>query len=77
MHRMPSFLVPALLAVCLAAGLIISSAWAAVFLVVVLLFLLWLVALAWPVLPARGRLIRALVIVALLGVVVLKLTGRL
>ena len=41
------------------------------------LFFLWLLVLSWPAIPASGRLLRAIVVVALAGVTVLKAMGRL
>jgi hypothetical protein len=77
LHQMPSWLVPVLLAVFLLAGLAIPGAWAAVFLALVAVFLIWLVALAWPVVSPRGRVLRVLVIVALVGATVAKALGKL
>ncbi len=62
LHRLPGWLVPALLGVLLVLGLAIPFAWSAVFLLPVAAFLSWLLALAWPVLPLRGRLMRLIVI---------------
>ncbi len=77
LHHMPSWVVPVLLAVFLLAGLAIPSPWAAVFLVVVTLFLTWLVALSWPVVKPAGRVLRVLVVLALVGATVLKALGKL
>ena len=62
LSRMPKWIVPAVLALLLVAGLAIQSPWSALFLVPVALFLAWLLALAWPVLPTRGRLMRLVVV---------------
>jgi hypothetical protein len=77
LHQLPGWLVPVLLAAFLFAGLVIGSPWAAVFLAIVSLFLAWLVALAWPVVSQRGRALRVIVIVAVVGATVLKAMGRL
>lgn len=62
LSRMPKWIVPAVLALLLVAGLAIQSPWSALFLVPVALFLAWLLALAWPVLTTRGRLMRLVVV---------------
>lgn len=62
LHRLPGWLVPALLAVLLVLGLAVPYAWSAVFLLPVAAFLTWLLLLAWPVLDTRGRLMRVVVI---------------
>ncbi len=62
LSRMPKWIVPAVLALLLVAGLAIRSPWSALFLVPVALFLAWLLALAWPVLTTRGRLMRLVVV---------------
>jgi len=41
------------------------------------LFFLWLLVLSWPAIPASGRLLRGIVVIALAGVTVLKAMGRL
>jgi hypothetical protein len=62
LSRLPKWVVPAVLALLLVGGLAINSPWSALFLVPVALFLAWLLALAWPVLSTRGRLMRLLVV---------------
>ncbi|MAT60411.1 MAG: hypothetical protein CMH41_01950 [Micrococcales bacterium] len=76
---MPRWLVPILLAVFLFVGLIASGPWAilgAVLLGVDALFVAWLSVLAWPVLTPGSRIARVVVVVALVGVTVLKATGN-
>jgi hypothetical protein len=80
MHGMPRWIVPVVMGLLLAGGLFLSGSWAwlgTVFLAIVGLFLLWLFLLAWPVLTPTGRLVRALAVVAVAGLAVLKATGRL
>ena len=79
LHAMPRWLVPILLAVFLFVGLIASGPWAilgAVLLGVDALFVAWLSVLAWPVLTPGSRIARVVVVVALVGVTVLKATGN-
>ena len=59
-------------------GLILSSAWAwlgAVFLLIVGAFLGWLLALSWPLLSPGRRFMRVLVVGALGGLAILKIGG--
>lgn len=48
-----------------------------VLLSIVTLFFAWLLALSWPAVPPSGRVLRALVVIALAGITVLKAVGRL
>ncbi|MFM1966568.1 MAG: hypothetical protein RL134_2293 [Actinomycetota bacterium] len=78
--RMPKWLIVVLLAVLLVLGMVQtgSLAWlGALILGLLALFFLWLLVLSWPVIPPSGRLLRAIVVVALAGVAVLKALGRL
>jgi hypothetical protein len=77
MHSLPTWLVPVLLAVLLLAGLALPWRWAGLILLVPALFLGWLLALSWPLVSASGRLLRVLVVVAILGAAVMRLGGRL
>jgi hypothetical protein len=77
---MPKWLIVVLLAVLLVLGMVQtgSLAWlGALILGLLALFFLWLLVLSWPVIPPSGRLLRAIVVVALAGVAVLKALGRL
>ena len=47
-----------------------------VFLSIVTIFFAWLLALSWPAVPPSGRLLRGLVVIALIGITVLKAMGR-
>ena len=68
--RMPKWLVPAVLALLLVGGLAIPSPWSALLLLPVAAFLAWLLALAWPALPARGRAMRLIVVLLVLAAAV-------
>lgn len=70
LHRLPKWAAPAVLALLLVGGLAIPSAWSALLLLPVAAFLLWLLALAWPVLTPGGRAMRSLVVVLVLGAAV-------
>lgn len=80
LSRMPKWLLVVALSVLFVFGMIQSGplAWlGALILGLLTLFFLWLLVLSWPAIPASGRLLRAIVVVALAGVTVLKATGRL
>ncbi len=47
-----------------------------VFLSIVTIFFAWLLALSWPAIPPSGRLLRGVVVLALVGITVLKAIGR-
>ena len=47
-----------------------------VFLSIVTIFFAWLLALSWPAIPPSGRLLRGVVVLALVGITVLKAVGR-
>lgn len=74
----PRWLLVVVLALLLFGGLALTLTWlAGTLLVIVGLFLLWLLLLAWPVLTPKSRLMRAVVVVGLFGVAIFKYTGRL
>lgn len=78
-HAMPRWIVVIAPAILLFVGLILSGSWAwlgALLLFLVFIMLAWLTALSWPVLTPGSRLIRLVVVLALLGITVFKLTGR-
>jgi hypothetical protein len=80
MSSLPRWVVPVVMGLLLAGGLFLSGslAWlGTVLLAIVTAFIIWLLALSWPVLTTGGRLARSLVAVALLGITLLKATGRL
>ena len=75
----PRWLVVVLMAVLLFLGLVLTGglAWlGTIFLLIVAAFLGWLLALAWPVLPMGSRIMRVVVVGALVGIAALKAMGR-
>lgn len=76
-HRMPRWLLAAVLAVLLLLGLLLPTSWAGLFLLLVAAFLGWLLALSWPLLDGRGRLIRAAAVLVVLAGGVARLAGLL
>jgi hypothetical protein len=74
-HRLPTAAVAIALVVILLAGLALPWAWAGVLLLVLGAFLGWLLALSWPIVSWPGRTIRALAVLALLVIGVLRLLG--
>lgn len=79
LSRVPKWAVVVGLAVLLVFGMIQTGplAWlGALILGLLTLFFLWLLVLSWPAIPASGRLLRGVVVVALAGVTVLKAMGR-
>jgi hypothetical protein len=80
MTRLPRWLLVVVLSVLLVLGMIQtgSLAWlGALILGLLTLFFLWLLVLSWPAIPASGRMLRGIVVVALAGATVLKAMGRL
>jgi len=61
MSALPGWLVPAVLLVIAVVGLLVGGPVGFALLLVIALFLAWLAALSWPVLPPRTRLLRVLV----------------
>lgn len=80
LHRMPRWVLPVVMGLLLAGGLFFHGAlnWlGTAMLGIVVLVVLWLFVLSWPVLTPGGRAGRALVLVGLIGLTVLKAMGRL
>lgn len=80
MSQIPRWLVVVVPAVLLLLGLIQtgSLAWlGGVLLLLVWVLLAWLTALSWPAITQGSRLLRVIVLIALLGIVGLKFAGRL
>lgn len=78
--RLPKWLLVVVLSALLVLGMIQTGALAwlgALILGLLALFFLWLLALSWPAIPPSGRMLRAIVVVALGGAAVLKAMGRL
>ena len=79
LHGMPRWLVVVLPAILLFLGLILTGgvAWVGGILLFILwVFVAWLTALSWPALTAGQKVFRTIVVLAMLGLVVLKLMGR-
>lgn len=77
MHGLPRWLFPVFTALLLVGGLLVPNAIAATVLLSLLgLILLWLVALSWPILRPIARLMRVLVLGALVMVIVGRAQGR-
>jgi hypothetical protein len=75
----PRWLVVIALALALFFGLIQSGSlsWlGGLLLLLVALFLGWLLALAWPVLGGGSKLLRVVVVTAVVGIAILKFVGR-
>lgn len=79
MQRVPRWLVVILMATCLFLGLIQSGSlsWlGGILLLLVAAFLGWLVALSWPVISPGSRILRVVVVAAIVGIAILKFLGR-
>jgi uncharacterized membrane protein len=76
LNRVPRPLVVIGLAAFLVAGLLLPGAIGSVFLVILGLFLLWLIALSWPVLPTGSKVMRVIVVVLAFGAAAMRATGR-
>ena len=77
---LPRWLLVVALAGLLVLGVIQTGplAWlGALILLLLALFFLWLLVLSWPALPATGRILRGVVVLALLAGAYLKIIGRL
>lgn len=66
LNRLPKFLVPIFVAVLLVVGLYQKNALGLVCISLVALFIIWLSYLAWPVLEARAKVVRLVMIGLLL-----------
>lgn len=78
LHGMPRWLFPFLTALLLVGGLLIGNTIIATTLLALLtLILLWLVALSWPILATVARIMRLLVLGALLYVTISRARGQL
>lgn len=79
LHAMPRWLIVVAPAILLFGGLVLTGpmAWlGGILLFLVWLFVAWLTALSWPALTPGSRIFRVLIVLALLGIVVLKFMGR-
>jgi len=76
LNRVPRPLVVIGLAAFLVAGLLLPGAIGSAFLVVLGLFLLWLLALSWLILPTGSRFMRLAVVLLVFGAAAIRATGR-
>ncbi len=76
LNRVPRALVVIALAACLVAGLLAPAAIGVTLLIVLGLFLGWLLALSWPILPGASRVMRLITVGLVLGAAYLRATGR-
>ena len=76
LNRVPRPLVVIGLAAFLVAGLLLPGAIGSVFLVILGLFLLWLIALSWPVLPTGSKVMRLIVVLLVFCAAAMRATGR-
>lgn len=77
MRSLPSFLIPVVLASILFLGLTLRATWTGILLFLVAAFLTWMTALSWPAISTGSRILRVVVNLAVIGLGVLKLMGRL
>lgn len=73
--RAPKWLLGVVTAAVLLGGLLAPAPWGPILLGLVVLFLAWLLTLAWPKLTQGSRVIRALIIVGLAGLVAAQAAG--
>ncbi len=79
LQRFPRWLIVILMALCLFLGLIQTGglAWlGGILMLVVAAFLGWLLVLSWPVITPSSRVIRSIVVAAVVGLAILKFLGR-
>lgn len=76
LNRVPRPLIVIGLAAFLVGGLLAPPAIGAVLLVILGLFLAWLIALSWPLLPATSRLMRLITVGLVFGAAALRAFGR-
>ena len=75
--RVPKWLLIVTMAGLLFAGFVFPIPWVGgLLLLLVVVFLVWLVVLSWPVLNVSSKLLRVVVILALIGVVYFRFIGR-
>jgi hypothetical protein len=76
LNRVPRALIVIGLAAFLVAGLLTPPAIGSLLLIILGLFLLWLVALSWPILAPASRIMRLITVGRVFGAAVLRATGR-
>jgi hypothetical protein len=67
LQHMPRWLIPVLVATAFVGGIAVRGWIGAALLFVVTAFLAWLAVLSWPALDTRGRVLRVLILAALVG----------
>lgn len=78
LNSLPRWVIPVTMGLLLLGGLWLVGplAWVgAILMIVVALFVLWLTALAWPVLTPGSRVMRVVILAALTGIIILKFQG--
>lgn len=80
LHDLPRWLVPVTVSMLLFVGLVLQGGIPGIvgglMILVVAVFVGWLTALSWPILQPLSKVIRVLVVAAMFGLVILKVTGR-
>lgn len=76
LNRVPKPLILILMAAFLIGGLLLPGPIGAVMLVLLGLFLLWLLALSWPVIPGTSRVLRLATVGLVFGAALMRATGR-
>lgn len=76
LNRLPRAVVVIGLAALLVAGMLTPPSIGFVLLLILALFLAWLVALAWPALDGKSRVIRVVTVGLVLGAAFLRASGR-
>lgn len=76
LNRLPKALIVIGLAAFLVGGLLLPSGIGAILLMLLGLFLSWLIALSWPILPPASRAMRVVTVALVFGAAWLRLTGR-
>ena len=76
MNILPKWFVPLILAAFLIGGLVIPSRLSGLLLLVVAAFLGWLLAVSWPLVNPRGRLLRVAVVALVVAVAIFRFTGN-
>lgn len=76
LHRVPKPLIVIGLAAFLVGGLLLPTPWGPISLVILGVFLGWLLALSWPVIPGASRVLRLITVALLFGAAYMRATGR-
>ncbi|MCU0278493.1 MAG: hypothetical protein MUF33_13120 [Candidatus Nanopelagicales bacterium] len=76
LNRVPRAIIVIAMAAMLVAGLLAPAVIGVPLLIVLGLFLGWLLALSWPILPGASRVMRVVTVGLVLGAAFLRATGR-